>query len=372
MSASDDYIATRDKRAAEAGKDRQRAEKLWRRLQAEDPASWKSRVLDEAVSFSWAFCERICDESAGLVESDLDRAEELAALAVALAPAVPGEDNRVSAMQEYAWLHLGNVRRARGDLAGAEEALRRGKEFFLGAMAGIWPSHIKRGRLEGLEALLLRDQGKLGEAMKKIDFGLGLSDRSDTRPVLLLEKGRLQRRFGQPEEAAKELARAAEIASEGSDARLVLRIAVELGAALCDADRHGEVKIPAAVRKEALGLAVERARLRCLDGRVAAGLGRLKEAQAVLNQDPAELPARTVADFALLSLEIAAIHARDGRTDDLKRLAESMPRLVEGAALNREALVILKLASRLAVQDKLPAERAAQCAKDFARLSAGR
>jgi tetratricopeptide (TPR) repeat protein len=374
----EDYVVVRDRRAAQAKKDREAAEKLWRRLQESGPLrEWKSRVLEDPALQGWALCERICDESAELVESHPDAAEELAALAVTLAPKVAGEDALVCGIQEYAWAHLGNACLARGDLRGAEEAFRRAQTFFAGAMAGVWPSVIRRQRMAPLEARLASEQGKLTEAMEKIDFAIRLSisdeDRGEGEAVLYLEKGRLERRFGKTAEAVKDLQRAAGIASKVDNPRLALRIAIDLGAALCDAGRPAEVKaLPARLRSLAETLEPERSRLLCIEGRIAAGLGRIEEAEAVLARDLSGFHPRAMPDLTLLFLEVAVRCARDGRMAELRSLAESMSRLIEGAGLNREAAAVLKLFCRLAAKDKLSADQAAQFAADFTRLSAGR
>jgi tetratricopeptide (TPR) repeat protein len=243
-------------------------------------------------------------------------------------------------------------------------------------MGGVWPTLIHRQRLEPLTCRLLCEQGKLAEAMEKIDFALRLSatatDGGESQALLLLEKGRLRRRFGQVDGAVQDLAQAAEIASRLSRPRLSLRIAIELGAALCDAGRHSEVrKIPASLRKAAGDLEPERSRLLCIEGRVAVGQGRLPEAEAVLARDFSGLHRRAIADFALLFLEVAAAHARAGRIAETRRMAESQ-RLVEDPGLSREAAASLKLFCRLAVQDKLAADRATQFAAEFVRLASGR
>lgn len=374
----EEYGVVRDRRAAEARRDREAADRLWQQLQASGAfREWKGRILEEPALQGWALCERLCDESAELAESDPAAAEELAALAVTLAPKVSGDAPLVNGIQEYAWTHLGNACRARGDLAGAEEAFRRAQTFFAGAMAGIWPSVLRRQRLAPLTSKLLCEQGKLGEAMEKIDFAIRLatidSDNGEGQALLLLERARLRRRFGQAEAAVQDLVRANELASKVSNRRLALRIAIDLGAALCDAGRHAEVKkIPADLRRAAEGLEPERSRLLCLDGRVAAGQGRLGEAAEILGRDPSDFHPRALADRALLLVEIAALHAREGRTAELKSLAESMPRLTEGLGLNRDAAAVLKLFCRLAAQDKLTPDRALQFAGDFIRLSSGR
>jgi hypothetical protein len=371
--SNEDYIAARDRAAAEAAQERVRAEKLWQRLQAGgDRKAWQELVDDPELQ-TWAFCERLCHESAELAEDDPGRAGELAALALELAPKVSGEESVRCGIQEYAWMHAGNVCRARGDLKQAEEAFRKAKEFFVGAMMGMLPSPIRRDRLAGLEAALLRDEGKLTEALKKIDFALHpASEHTAARPALLLEEGRLRRRLGQAEAALQSLARADQ-AAQGAGPRLLLRIQIELGAALCDLGRPGEVKkLPAKLRKAAEGFPLERARLLCLEGRVAAGLGRLEEAEAALATVRADLPDRAVNELALLALEVVALYARQGRTAELKNLAEQTLRLVEAPGLLREAAATLKLCSRLAAQEKLTAERATQFARDLSRAAAGR
>lgn len=377
----EEYTVVRDRRAAEAAKEREAAGRVWRRIQASGgPREWKARILEDPALQGWAFCERICDESAELAESDPEGAEELAALAVTLAPKVPGEETLVCGVQEYAWAHLGNACRARGDLAGAAEAFRRAHSFFTGAMAGIWPSVLRRQRLTPLAVRLLCEEGKLAEAMEKIDFSLRLSpvgaadDGGEGDAILLLEKGRLRRRFGQTGEAVKDLARGQEIASKVGNPRLSLRLAIELGAALCDTGRHAEVKkLPAALYTLAEDLEPERSRLVCLEGRVAVGLGRVAEAEAVLGRDPSGFHPRAIPELALLFLELAALQAREGRSSELKRLAESMARLAaEGTGLTREAAASLKLFCRLAAQDKLSGDRATQFAADFIRLASGR
>src|SRR5262245_30727388 len=119
----EDYAVVRDRRAAEAMKDREQAERLWRQLQESGSLRhWKGCVMEDPAIPGWTLCERLCDESAELEESDPEAAEELAALAVTQAPQTPGEAPLVCGLQEYAWKHLGNACRERGDLAGAQEA----------------------------------------------------------------------------------------------------------------------------------------------------------------------------------------------------------------------------------------------------------
>lgn len=367
--SNEDYEAARARQDAEAAKERARAEKLWRRFQAEpDPAARRGLAAGDSDFRSWAFCEKLCHESAAAADDDDGRAGELAELALELVAKVAGEDDLRCRIQEYVWTHVSNVRRARGDLAGAEKALGRAQEFFVGGTMGILPSPIRRDRLYLIEAALLRDQGRLPEALKRVDFGLGGLTDVDAKITLFLEEGRLHRWLGQPEPALRSLSLAARNAPRTSDPRVLARIEIETGSALCDLGRHGEVKKPSAgLRSEAGRFPVERARLLCLEGRVAAGLGHLEAAEDALRNLRAGLPDKAAADLALLSLEVAALYARQGKAAELKELVGSMLPLAGSPGLSRGAAAALKIFCRLAEQDKMTAERAAQFAKDFPR-----
>ncbi|HEV7507992.1 MAG TPA: hypothetical protein VGS07_24120 [Thermoanaerobaculia bacterium] len=373
--STEDYAAARERQAAEAARERARAEQLWRQLQAtEDRKAWRDLVVNDPEYQSWAFCETLCNESAELAEDDSRQALELVELALKLAPKVSGDEPLVCGIQEYAWMHLGNVCRARGDLKGAQEAFGRGKEFLVGGMMGILPSLILRDRLEALESALLRDQGKLAEALRKIDEATrsAVYRHGASQPALLWEKARLHRRLDQSEAALEALSRA-DREDRTSAPRLLLRIEIERSEALCDLGRYKEVKqLPGSLQKAARSFPVEGARLLCLEGRVAAGLGRLEEAEAILQRCLADHPKHAVANAALLSLEIAALYASQGQAAKLKSLAERTLQLTESLSQYPGAAATLKLCCRLVAQEKLTFERARQFVRDFARGIAGR
>jgi tetratricopeptide (TPR) repeat protein len=232
---------------------------------------------------------------------------------------------------------------------------------------------IQHDRNAALEAALHRDQGNLIEALRKIDHA-AFSPLGDAayKPVLFLEKARLHRQLDQPKEALQALSLVDRRAlSAGS--RLLVSLEIEHGEALCDLGRHREVKkLPAGLRKVAASLARERTRLLCLEGRAAAGLGRLEEANAALQKAHAALDDRAVASLVRLSFEVGALCARQGRTAELKELAEQTLRLAENPGLGREAAATLKLWCRLAAQEKLSFERAIQFVRDFSRVPGNR
>ena len=375
--AQDEWVAARDRQVAEAAGERARAETLWRRLEETgDPKAWRDLVLDDPAFHSWGLCEKLCNESVELAEDDAESARELVELALDLVPRTTADKHLLSGLQEYIWKHLGNVFRARGDLKRAREAFERANEFFLTGITGTLPSLILRDRLAALESALARDQGHLAEALRRINDAVFHPSHHDpdrgSHPEFGLEKARLHRLLGQTEEALQALERAERDASSSDNLRLPGQIAIERGDIFCDLGRYGEVKkIPAGLRRTAESFPLDRARLLCLEGRVAAGLGRLEDAQAALRKAQDARHPRALAHLALLSLEIGALYARNGQTEELKSLAEQARELAEAPGLSREAAATLKLFCRLAAQEKLSAERAALFVRDFSRVPAG-
>ncbi|MFL6199806.1 MAG: tetratricopeptide repeat protein [Thermoanaerobaculia bacterium] len=382
IGGADDFMGAREKEKAAAVVERKRAAGLWQRFEAAGGIrAWKEALADPELR-SWAFCERLCHESAAVAEDDPRRAGSLAELALELASTLPGElrgekDRRAQTL-EYVWVHLGNVRRILGDLEGAEEAFKKAQRCFIDAV-GLLPSVLDRGRTEALQALLRRDRGQFREALEKLDFGLRFLDaKAPDRPAFLLEKGRLHRRLGNPERAVQPLAEAAETVAAGADPRLLLRIRLELGSALCEMGRYEEARSLPALPPAAGGegeVGGEGMRLICLEGRIAAGAGRLEEAEAALRkayrafqEGPAQ-DGTSGADLALLSLEIAALCAREERRTGMREVTGMIQELSASPALGREAAATLKLFCRLAGQDKLSAERAARFAEDFSKSS---
>ena len=115
------------RRAPPRVEDREQARGLWERLERHE-AETRRLLVEEGEEYrSWALCELLCDKS---LEEVANRALELAELAVFIAERIPGEDAWRSRVQGYAWAHVGNARRRRSDLRGAEEAFSRFRQLW--------------------------------------------------------------------------------------------------------------------------------------------------------------------------------------------------------------------------------------------------
>jgi len=95
---------------------------------------------------------------------------------------------------------------------------------------------------------------------------------------------------------------------------------------------------------EGLGEELDLTRLVWLEGRVRAGLGRDAEAQRDFEQVRRVFEARRLAyEYALVSLDLALVHLRGGRTAEVRTLAAEMLWIFRAEGVPREALAALKL-----------------------------
>ena len=111
-----------------------------------------------------------------------------------------------------------------------------------------------------------------------------------------------------------------------------------------------------------------RNRRRWVEGKIALGLEQPEKAEELL------LAARTgfqeenaAFEIALVSLELAGIYAEQGRTAELKRLAEEMVPVFSSRQIHREALAALALWCQAVQADTAGAELAAQVASAIKR-----
>ena len=110
--------------------DRQEAEELWQSMIPMTPAQ-RNVLVDEVDDFqSWALCERVAAESRTVAASDPRQALELAELALRIAGVAPGTETWRRRLQGYAWAHVSQARRVRGDVDGAQEALSTARKLW--------------------------------------------------------------------------------------------------------------------------------------------------------------------------------------------------------------------------------------------------
>ena len=141
---------------------RQEARRNWERLKRHPPARRRALVEGKPELRSWALCELLCAESIRAAADDADRAVELADLALRIADLTPGEQTWCWRVQGYAWAHVGNARRVKGDLPGADEGFSTSEMLWKAGAPGD-PGILDQALVLGLEASLRIEQNRLKE-----------------------------------------------------------------------------------------------------------------------------------------------------------------------------------------------------------------
>jgi transcriptional regulator with XRE-family HTH domain len=101
---------------------------LWANLEGSTAAERRMLVEDLEEYWNGELCARVATESLRKAPDDPE-ALELAELALLIADHLPEEDPERRSLQSYAWVHIGCVRRRRGDELGAQEASARASEL---------------------------------------------------------------------------------------------------------------------------------------------------------------------------------------------------------------------------------------------------
>jgi tetratricopeptide (TPR) repeat protein len=351
---------------AELERSRAQASDLWERM-ARLPYETQRGLVREADRFlSWGFCELLCRMSREAALHDATRAVERAELAVLVAerlrPGEPAEEEWLLGLRALAFAHLGNARRVLGELRGAEEAFARAAE--------MWERYERETKdplgygpvILDLKASLRRGQRRFEEALALLDRVVAAYRDGDpeTRDLhlagrALISKAYTYDQMNDLDRALEMLQEAAPLVDPARDPRLFLCLRHNVLDTLSKMGRHEEARgrLPevAALSRE-IGNALDLARLRWAEGRIAAGLGEADRAEEAFQEVRRALVEQGIGyDAALVSLELAALYARQGRTAEMKELAGEMLPIFQAQDVHREALAALAVFQQAAARD---------------------
>jgi transcriptional regulator with XRE-family HTH domain len=333
---------------------------LWERLRRYKPGERRAVVQTTPEFHSAGLCALVCDESVKTAADNAAKALELAELALLIAKSVPGDESPRTRLQGWAWAFVGNSRRVCGDLLGADEAFARSQELWRAGEPGEL-GFLDESRLFDLQASLRREQRRLSEALALLDRALAIGPREAAGRLLVMRAKTLEE-LSDYEGAVAALQQATPLVDGESDARLFLCLRFDLLVNLCHLGRHAEA---AASMPEVRGLTVrlgnelDLVRLRWLEGRIAAGLGETEAAASALRQVRGEFATRNITyDAALVTLELAALLAEDGRVGEVKDLARQTAFIFQTQGIHREALSAISLFRKAAEEEAVSAELA--------------
>ncbi len=342
----------------DAEADRQAAA-LWERLRPYSAAERRAIVQEDVGFQDWALCRFLCDESIEAAADDPAEALELAGLGELIAPFVAGSDAFRSRLTGYCAFHVSSALRAGGSLPAAAEDLQRAEALWSAGAAGDPEDRLAEARVLGLKASLRRAQRHLQEALDLLDQAIVL-DRAGEAKFLLLNRSNTLEEMGRYEEAIATLHLALPHIDAEREPRLLWAQRFNLSVNLCrlglyaDADRLLE-ELQELGRRVAKG--VNRVRLAWLQGWIAAGMGRLEEAEAALATVRDDFLARDIGyDAALTSLDLAKLYLQQGRTAEVKHLASQMVTVFQEQGVHREALAAVQLFQEAAERERASIE----------------
>jgi tetratricopeptide (TPR) repeat protein len=334
---------------------REEARELWSRLETRE-ADKRLVLVEESPEFrSWALCELVAAKSIEAAPGSPAQALELAGLALSIAERCPCEERLRQRTEGYAWFHMANARRVTNDLRGGDAALAKAAKLWEGGAPGD-PGFFDEAIPLALEANIRKAQRRFPEAQKRIEEALK-ADKGDLRGKLLLTKAQILGVLGDAETSIDILREAIPHIDERRDPRTALGARCEFLRNLCLQGREAEAALFLPKVQELamqLGQELDVVRVNVLKARIDAGCGRVEEAEEAFEKARrrffAQKP-RLDLDYAQVSLELALLLLKQGRTAEAGTLAEQMKWIFNSQGIQREALVALQIfceAARLA------------------------
>jgi transcriptional regulator with XRE-family HTH domain len=306
----------------------------------------------------WAFVKLAGGESERAASVDARRALELASFALWVAERVSGEEDWAS--QVFGWVYLGNARRVGSDLAGAEEAFTCSARLQAERPADR-PELPESWRLLDLEASLRTSLRQLPEALRLLDQAVEAAPRTGSiQARLLCKRSNALERMGDSEGSIAALREALVQIERGAEPGLFCIILFNLMDSLCSSGQTAEAAemLPELRRLQArMGNGLNQVRLRWLEGKIDAGLGRLDQAVEALSAVRAAFAKEDIRyDEAQAGMELAGLYLEQGRTAEVKRLVLQMEPVFRARGVHEEARKALLLFRRAVERETVTVE----------------
>lgn len=312
------------------------------------PSERQGLILRNSPNFhTWGVFELLVERTLEASITNPDYAESLGRLALQLSDYLNKDYYGAALVEDLrarTWGFIGNAHRLRSDLHAAEEAfgsaythLRDGTQ-----------DPLERAILLDLEASLRRDQRRFDEAEKLLKRAISLFLQGDQRHRAgrsLVNLSTVHHYSSDPERGIPLLFQAIGLIDPEQEPRLLLCARHNLIDDLAEAGRHLEAQgLYRTTRPlyRSFPDAWTQNRRKWVKGKIARGLGQADQAESLfLAARDGFIGEGIPYDTALVSLELATLYAEQGRTADLKRLAEEMVPIFSSLSIHREALAAL-------------------------------
>lgn len=330
-------------------RDRAAAEQLVDELM-QHPHKRRLTLVQNSRRFqSPGLCELLAEKGFDQRFSDVQLGIDLTELAVAVGQqltAGTSETNAARVLEGRAWAYHGNAQRVASDLRMAEKAFQEASQCFSGGLG----DDLDRALMYRFTALLLRARQDFAGARSRQDQAVRLYLRNGETLIagnVIADQALGTLYEGNPEAAIPMFERALEILTSEADPRNVASVQHNLAYCLAETgqlekalERITEVR----PRLQEFGDSLSLIRLRWLEGKIFAGQDRTRQAEEALVEAREAFVEEAIGyDAALVSLDLAAIYARQGRVAEMRELAESILPIFQSRDVHREALAALIL-----------------------------
>ncbi|HXO18553.1 MAG TPA: hypothetical protein VOA87_01370 [Thermoanaerobaculia bacterium] len=351
----------------------QEAPELYERLASLPFDEQVALVRDDESLHTWGLCQLLLKRSAEAAFDDPARAVNLAELAVLVARDLDEayDPHWVLDLRAKACAYLGNARRVLCELRSAESAFREADALLGKSMTGNLEIEAE---VASLKSSLRKDQRRFAEAVALLDRAIALYGELEDSPRVgraLIGKAKVLEESGDLEGAIELLPGALDRVDSEKDSRLAVYGRYNLIVCLILAGRYGEaVQLLPAVRElfGRIARPLDLVRLRWAEANVAAGLGDPGRAELAFRAVQREFLDHAMSfDAALVSLDLAALYAQQGRTQELKELAVEVRSIFASHDVQREAMAALILFQQAAQEERLTVRLARHLAASLER-----
>lgn len=324
------------------------------------PEVERSALLDQGVRFhSLRLCVLLEARCREVWFHDPAQAVSLAELAIAVAGRLDesyyglalAEDARATA-----WAHLGNALRIAAELLEADRAFDMAETHLQHSGGEAYTEAL----ILGFRASLRTTQGRHEEAARLLDDALVIYREARDRHLegrTLIKKGTVLGHASQFKEAVRLIRRGLSKIDLLQEPGLLVTAHHNLIVFLTESGQHRQAREDLARTRQLyrdLGERMNLVRLRWLEGKIAREEGELEEAGAALREARDEfLRAGIAVDAALVSLDLAVLHARHGNSAGIRQLAAEMLPILQAGGVHPDAMAALLLFQQAAEADEV-------------------